>query len=213
MIFKKGKDVLIHKDGTKFHIHVHNKLHYLHTVKDDVQCDDDQVKGCFDLQTWHDILGHCNYDDVQRLQSVVEGMKINGTTNKPPHCDVCTQGKFVQTRNRDPDVRATKPLELVHTDLAGPIHPESKEGYNYALSFTDDFSSAVFVYFLKNKGDTVQATERFIADTAPYDKIKRLRSDNGTEYTANSFKTLMVKNGIKHETLAPYSPHQTGTAE
>lgn len=178
-----------------------------------MQCDDDQVKGCFDLQTWHDILGHCNYDDVQRLQSVVEGMKINGTTNKPPHCDVCTQGKFVQTRNRDPDVRATKPLEPVHTDLAGPIQPDSKEGYNYALSFTDDFSSAVFVYFLKNKGDTVQATERFIADTAPYDKMKRLISDNGTEYTANSFKTLMVKNGIKHETLAPYSPHQTGAAE
>lgn len=41
VIFKKGKDVLIHKDGTKFHIHVHNKLHYLHTVKDDVKCDDD----------------------------------------------------------------------------------------------------------------------------------------------------------------------------
>ena len=212
VIFKKDKDILIHKDGTKFHIHVHNRLYYLHTVKDDVKCDD-QAKGCFDLQTWHEILGHCNYDDVQRLQSVVEGMKIKGTTNKPPHCDVCTQGKFVQTRNRDPDVRATKPLELVHTDLAGPIHPESKEGYKYALSFTDDFSSAVFVYFLKNKSDTVQATERFIADTAPYAKIKRVRSDNGTEYTANSFKTLMVKNGIRHETSAPYSPHQNGTAE
>ena len=214
VIFKNGKDVLIHKDGTKFHIHVHNRLYYLHTVKDDVKCDDDdQAKGCFDLQKWHEILGHCNYDDVQRLQSVVEGMKIKGATNKPPHCDVCTQGKFVQTRNRDPDVRATKPLELVHTDLAGPIHPESKEGFKYTLSFTDDFSSAVFVYFLKQKSDTVQATERFIADTAPYAKIKRVRSDGGTEYTGNSFKTLMVKNGIRHETSAPYSPHQNGTAE
>ena len=64
-----------------------------------------------------------------------------------------------------------------------PIDPQSREGFKYALSFTDDYSSAVFVYFLKNKSDTVQATERFLADTAPYGKVKRIRSDNGTEFT------------------------------
>ena len=53
------------------------------------------------------------------------------------------------------------PLELVQTDLAGPIHPESRDGYRYALSYTDDISSTVFVYFLKNKSDTVLATESF----------------------------------------------------
>lgn len=211
VIFRKGQNVLIHKDGTRFHIHVHDRLYYLHTVKDDVKWDD--AKGCFDLQTWHEILGHCNYDDIQKLPSVVKGMTIKGKTNKPPHCEVCTQGKFVQTRCRDPDVRATTQLELVHTDLAGPIQPESREGYKYAISFTDDFSNAVFVYFLKHKSDTVQATERFLADIAPYGKIKRLRSDCGTEYTGKDFKALMIKNGIRHETSAPYSPHQNGTAE
>lgn len=30
VIFKKGKNVLIHRDGTKFHIHVHYRLYYLH---------------------------------------------------------------------------------------------------------------------------------------------------------------------------------------
>lgn len=212
VIFKKGEDILIHRNGTKFHIHVHNRLYYLHTVDNDVKCDD-QVKGCLDLQTWHEVLGHCNYEDVLKLPPVVEGMQIKGATSKPPHCDVCIQGKFVQTINRKPDARATEPLGLVHTDLAGPISPESREGFKYTLSFTDDFSSAVFVYFLKNKSDTVQATERFLADVTPYGKIKRLRSDNGTEYTAKSFKSLMVKNGIRHETSAPYSPHQNGTAE
>lgn len=71
----------------------------------------------------------------------------------------------------------------------------------------------MFVYFLKYKNETVQATERFLADTAPYGKIKRLRSDCGTEYTAKGFKSLIVKNGIRHETSAPYSPHQNRTAE
>ena len=126
--------------------------YYLHTVNDDDDdCDDDQCKGCHDIQTWHEILGHCNYKDIQKLQNVVDGMKIKGSINKPQHCEVCTKGKFFQTRNKDPDVRAKIPLELVHTDLAGPIHPESKEGYRYAVSFTDDFSSTVFVYFLKEQ--------------------------------------------------------------
>ena len=214
VVFKKGKDVLIHRDGTKFHIHVHDRLYYLHTLNnDDDEGDDDQCKGCHDMQTWHDILGHCNYNDIQKLQDVVDGMKIKGSTQKPPHCEVCTQGKFFQTRNRDPDVRAKTPLELVHTDLAGPIHPESRDGYRYAFSFTDDFSSTVFVYFLKNKSDTVLATEKFLADTAPYGKVKCFRSDNGTEFTGKDYQTLLIKNVIKHQTSAPYSPHQNGTAE
>lgn len=31
---------------------------------------EDGCHGCYDLQTWHEILGHCNYDDVLKLESV-----------------------------------------------------------------------------------------------------------------------------------------------
>lgn len=71
----------------------------------------------------------------------------------------------------------------------------------------------MFVYFLKTKADTVQATDKFLADTAPYGKNKCIRSDNGTEFMCKDFQTLFRKNSIKHETSAPYSPHQNGTAE
>lgn len=81
------------------------------------------------------------------------------------------------------------------------------------LSFTDDYSGAITVYFLKSKSDTIHATERFLADSAPYGKIKCIRSDNGSKYTNREFKTLLTKNGIRHETSAPYSPHQNGTAD
>lgn len=69
------------------------------------------------------------------------------------------------------------------------------------------------MYFLKAKSDTTKATERFLADTAPYGSVKCIRSDNGTEYTSKEFQELLNKNGIRHETSAPYSPHQNGTAE
>ena len=131
---------------------------------------------------------------------------------KPSDCNVSILGKLTQNRNRKPDARATAPLELVHTDLAGPVDPASKEGFKYCLAFTDDFSGAVFVCFLRNKSDPV-ATEIVFADSAPYGKVKCMRSDNGGEFTSGNFEALLWRNRITHDTSAPYSPHQNGTAE
>lgn len=209
--FRKGDCTMITKDGSRFDIHEKGNLYYLPTV--DVSTDD-QCKVCHDIQTWHEILGHCNYEDVRKLQSVVKGMEIKGCLGKPDQlCEVCTQGKCTETRNREPDAKAKQRLELVHTDLTGPMPTPSMEGHKYAQSFTDDYSGTIFVYFLKSKSDTVAATERFLADIAPYGEVKCIRSDNGTEFTSRDFQTLLTKNRIRHETSAPYSPHQNGTAE
>lgn len=88
----------------------------------------------------------------------------------------------------------------------------SKDGHNYALSFTDDYSNAVFFNFLKNKSDTGQATEKFIADVAPYCKIKCMRSDKGTEYTCREYQALTCRKGIRGDLCSIFST-QNGTAE
>lgn len=220
VIFKEGQNELINREGRVFNIEVHERLYYVKTVNhhkhnvcasvNDMMSSDKVNLSC-DVKTRHEIMGHCNVDDVLKLPKVVEGMKITG--NAKLDCNVCTQGKFTNTRSRKPDPKATKILELVHTDLAGPIEPTSHEGHKYAVSFIDDFSSAVSVYFLKNKSDTTVATEKFLADTAPYGTVKCIRSDNGTEYTGKEFQSLLRERGIRHETSSPYSPHQNGTAE
>ena len=104
-------------------------------------------------------------------------------------------------------------FELVHCDLAGPISPTAREGYKYCLMFVDDFSGTSMVYFLKAKSDTTEATKRFLTDSAPFDNVKTLRSDNGTEFPGSGFESLLVENKIKHEFSAPYYPHQNGTVE
>lgn len=209
--FKKGDSHMITKSGNnRFDFHESGNLFYLPTVQKNV----DKCNMCHDMQTWHEILGHCNYEDVQKLLGVVKGMEITGSAVRPVQlCEICTKGKFTQTRNREPDRKATEPLQLVHTDLAGPMRTPSLEGHKYAQSFTDDYSGAITVYFLKSKSDAIHATERFLADSAPYGKVKCLRSDNGGEFTNREFKSLLTKNRIRHETSAPYSPHQNGTAE
>ena len=209
--FEKDKAELVTEDKTmRFPILKQGKLYYLHSNVSNV--DVDEVHLSQDLMSWHETLGHCNFDDVIKLENVVDGMKVVGKKTKR-ECETCVKGKMTNEINRSPRELVSTLLELVHTDLAGPITPNSHEGYKYAISFTGDFSGAMFVYFLKQKNKTVRATEQFLADCAPYGKVKTTRSDNGTEFTSEDFSSLLRKNNIKHERSAPYSPHQNGTAE
>ena len=165
--FTPGQAVLSACDGTTFDIHKKGRLYYLCSVKSKTH----------DLQTWHEILGHCNAKDTLELENVVEGMSISDMTKLD--CEVCTLGKMTNIRNKNPNSKAKAPLQLVHADLAGPITPESGEGFNYVLGITDDYSGTIFTYFLKNKSDTLNATERFLADSSPYGNVKCIRYDNG----------------------------------
>ena len=141
--FNPDSAELVYKDGTKFNIEKHGRLYYLSTFNKN-ESDSDSVNYTCDQKGWHEILGHCNYEDILKLRDVVEGMKISdSSSSKPRDCNVyiesSIEGKMTQSRNRNPDARATAPLELVYSDLAGPIDPVSREGFRYSIAFTDDF--------------------------------------------------------------------------
>ncbi len=157
---------------------------------------------------WHKIMGHCNLNDLRKLQSIVEGMKI--LDDWQCECVICTQGKMCQFRSRKTDERAKEPLEFVNCDLASPINPVAKDGFKYTLSFVDDHTGINMAYFLKQKSDTVEAMQKFLADAAFFGKIKCIWSSNRTELMSKNFKSLLRENGIKHEMSALYSPHQNG---
>ena len=127
---------------------------------------------------------------------------------------MCTKGKQAHAAiNTAPDDRAKAPLQMVHSDLAGPITPTDKSGFRYAICFVDDYSGFVSHYFLRNKSNATQATAQFLADVSAIGTMKVLRTDNGGEYTSNEFKDLLVKHAIKHEMIAPHTPSLIGTAE
>ena len=197
---------LITKNGTKFDIREENNLYYL----DKLNSVKSNVRKC-DLNTWHRIFGHCNYRDINNVQKVVAGMKIEGTSKND--CETCILGKTVKDFNRNPDQRSTTAMEFVHADLCGPITPIARGGYRYVLGFIDDYSSAAFAYLLKTKDDAARALEKFLADSAPFGTIKRMRTDNGGEFIGKDYEQVLVKNKIKHEDTCPHSPHQNGTIE
>ena len=204
VVFTPNYSELRTPDGTVFDIEKKGKLYYINNVNTG-------KNHTHSLEEWHKILGHCNINDVCKLPNVVEGMNIS--VRQEFFCGICAEGKMFQYRNREADRRAMHQLELVYCDLAGPIDPVAKGGFRYAICFVDDFTGLFVVYFLKQKTDSIAATEKFLADTAPYGTVKRLRTDNGTEFSNSEFRTLLIKNRIKHEFSSPYSPHQNGTVE
>ena len=137
-IIEHGSNVCFEKDyakietlgGTVFNMVQKGKLYFLINVRVGQQ-------RSRSLKEWHSVLGHCNTRDLFSVENVVNGMKIGDRSNF--QCKMRIQGKMVQTFNRAPDRRATKPLELVHCDLAGPISPEAMDGFQYAVNVVGVF--------------------------------------------------------------------------
>ena len=49
--------------------------------------------------------------------------------------------------SRTRDRRAKAPLDFVHSVLAGPVSLEGTDGFEYALSFVDDYNGVIMIYF------------------------------------------------------------------
>ena len=193
--------------STTFDIQERGKLYYVNSVVNSRQ-------SRRSLNDWHRVLGHCNTRDITKLDGHVDGFKITDKdVGDCVTCDTCIQGKIFQQRSRKPDKRAENVLDLVHCDLAGPIEPMTKEGYRYVLLFVDDYSGMQMAYFLKHKHHALEATEKYLADISVFGRVKCIRSDNGGEFVNKEFEALLIRNKIKHERSAPYSPHQNGTVE
>ncbi|KAE8725120.1 Polyadenylate-binding protein 7 [Hibiscus syriacus] len=106
-------------------------------------------------------------------------------------------------------------LELVHTDVWGPSPVPSLAGSLYYVTFINDSTRKVWVYFLKKKSEVFDTFRKWKAmvENETGLKVKRLRSDNGGEYRDNRFRDFCANNGIKMETTVPITPQQNGVAE
>ncbi len=100
---------------------------------------------------------------------------MNTTDKRNFDCEAYTLSKQRNVHYREPDVRAKEQFQLVHTDLAVPIDPIAKDGFQCAIILTDIYSGCFFTYFRKEKSDAVKGTEKFIADIAPQGKLKNLK--------------------------------------
>jgi transposase InsO family protein len=100
-------------------------------------------------------------------------------------------------------------------DLFGHVAYLSIGGSKYGLVIVDDFSRFTWVFFLQDKSETQGTLTRFLRRAQnEFDlKVKKIRSDNGTEFKNLQVEEYLEEEGVKHEFSAPYTPQQNGVVE
>jgi hypothetical protein len=95
----------------------------------------------------------------------------------------------------------SRPLELLHMDLFGPVAYLSIGGSKYGLVVVDDFSRFTWVFFLQDKSKTQGTLKRFLrrAQNEFELKMKKIRSDNESEFKNLQVEEYLEEEGVKHE--------------
>ena len=131
-------------------------------------------------------MGHINFGNlikVNKKESVREMLEIINPANAV--CKQFQHGNQIKVEFNTKECATTKPLEIIHPDLCGPMRTKDIEGEPYFMLLVDDYTRMTSVCFLKKKSE---AFEHFIIFKAMVEnetelKIKTLRSNNGSELT------------------------------
>ena len=82
---------------------------------------------------------------------------------------------------------AKKLLEVIHSDVCGPMQSTTFSGKRYFVFFTDAYSHFTIVFRLRIKSEVTYTFAEFVAfaETQTSKVVKARRCDNGGEYTSN----------------------------
>lgn len=111
---------------------------------------------------WHLRLGHINQNRIQRI--IKDGLLGPLENESLPLCESCLEGKMTKRPFSAKGVRATVLLELVHTDVCGPINVQARGGYEYFITFTDDYSRYGYVYLMRHKSEALEKFKEYRAE-------------------------------------------------
>jgi len=112
-------------------------------------------------------------------------------------------------------LRASRKLQLIHTDVARPQRTPSLKSNMYYTIFIDDFTIMCWIFFFKFKSEVIEIFWKYKVKVENENglKIQILRSDNGTEYTYAKFNQFCEDSGIEHQRTSPYTPQKNGVSE
>ncbi len=171
----------------------------------------------FDLTLLHRRLCHHHLAGIRKLLSgnLVTGLRLDSKAEPDPVCEACKAGKMHADPFPASSTRASRPLQLVHSDVHGPVKVSTHQGYRYWVSFIDDFSHFKAVYLLKHKSEAFAAFKQFKAwaENLTGQRMGSLHDDKGGEYMSKEFDMFCIDHGIQRQHTVRNRPQQNGVAE
>nr|GEV13680.1 hypothetical protein [Tanacetum cinerariifolium] len=161
----------------------------------------------------HYRLGHISKKSIEKLQH--DGLLNSTDLRAFERCVPCMSGKMARKPYTHQVERAKDLLGLIHTDVCGPFKIISRQGANYFVTFTDDFSRYGYVYLLKHKHEVFETFKVFPKEVENQlgKTIKSLRSDCRGEYISREFLDHLKDHRIIAHRTPPYTPQHNRVLE
>ena len=165
-----------------------------------------------DSSTWHVRLGHIGRDRMTWLAR--EGFLGSLTKIDLQLCEACLVGKACR-KPFGTTKRAAHPIELVHSDICGPMNKKACHGASYFLTLIDDYSRYDYVYLLSHCYEALDCVKLFMVEVEnKHEKgLKTFRTDSGCEYLSDQFKEFCEEKGILRHLTIPHTSEQNGVVE
>ena len=154
---------------------------------------------------WHCRLGHISERRMTELHKC--GSLGSFDYESFDTCESCLLGKMTKLPFKGKGERANGLLDLIHTDVCGPMSVHARGGFVYFITFIDDYSRYGYWYLMRYK---FKAFEKFKEFRNEVEKqlgrsIKALRSDRGGEYLSQAFLDYLSDNGILSQWTSAYT--------
>ncbi|GJS25785.1 retrovirus-related pol polyprotein from transposon TNT 1-94 [Tanacetum coccineum] len=166
---------------------------------------------------WHRCLSHLNFGAINHLarHGLVRGL-LKLKLEKDHLCFACAMGKSMKKPHKlkSEDTNQEK-LYLLYMDLCGPMRIASVNGKKYILVIVDDYPRFTWVKCLRSKDESLDFIIKFLTMIQVRLKtpVRRIKTDNGTEFVNQTLREYYKKVGIFHEKSVAHSLQQNGVVE
>lgn len=162
--FRKNEAVIVKNNGEEWlRAKRYGNLYYINIEQ--YQTNKIDSENYSDIDLWHYRMGHLNEHDLKNMsiKDKVHGMNIK-ENDKLSKCEICITEKQVANSYKSANEKRTNHLlEIVHSDVCGPMRTESLSGRKYFVTFIDDYSRYCEVYFLSQKSEVFEAFQNYKA--------------------------------------------------
>ena len=128
------------------------------------------------VHLWHERMGHLGEKNLRKLQDMATGINLDQPLVNVCTCEPCVYGRMKENPHKGNIEPGRYPLELIHTDLAGPFPIPGYAGQRYWMTFLDDYTKISEVEALIRKNEAFRALKRYLArHEHPARRCQRIR--------------------------------------
>ena len=178
-----------------------------------------------DINVLHHQMGHTGMHQLKRMVTKGQIKDIKTLTRIPEFCKLCVMGKMKKLPFKHSEMITQALLDIVHSDVGGPVTPTLHDGYWYWVTFTNIWSRHPWVLFARHKSDVEKKYETWKTETQTFFRTELgimhfskgwscfLITDGGGKYSRKEFEAKLKADRIFYQTTTLDTLESNGITE